>query len=269
MRARAKVLITLIVLLAAPVAARAASLHSVAIFDSSLTNAAAVINTAPAGTEYGLVTRVAGTPTVQPGNTANTTPWLVKPHDGSNPLFASAVALADSTSNPTVGGVAAFLMCFNSSTWDRCKGGFTVTENGSIAVGSSNVSLVVNAPYLFDGNALVRANPSPFSKLSTADTNSNNVKGSRGVVIGATATNTNAAARYLKFYNKATAPTCGTDTPVLRFLIPPSNGGHSPNLFAIPMPFPLGIGYCITTGATDADTGAVAANEVILDLSYQ
>lgn len=28
-----------------------------------------------------------GTWTVQPGNTANTTPWLTKPHDGTNPLF--------------------------------------------------------------------------------------------------------------------------------------------------------------------------------------
>src|SRR5882672_3200834 len=58
--------------------------------------------------------------TMQPGNTANTTPWLVKPHDGTNPLFKAAAALADATANPTIGGIQTFPMVINSSgLWDR------------------------------------------------------------------------------------------------------------------------------------------------------
>lgn len=34
--------------------------------------------------------------------------------------------------------------------------------------------------------------------------------------------NINAAARYLKLYNKASAPTVGTDTPVLTIPLPPA-----------------------------------------------
>lgn len=33
----------------------------------------------------------------------------------------AAAALADDTANPTVPGVAAFMMCFDGTTWDRCQ----------------------------------------------------------------------------------------------------------------------------------------------------
>jgi len=71
---------------------------------------------------------------------------------------------------------------------------------------------------------------------------------------------------YLKFYNKATAPTVGTDTPVLTFALPASGP------FALdlpPMPFNLGLGYAITTAAADADTGALTAADITgLNLIY-
>jgi hypothetical protein len=69
----------------------------------------------------------AGTWTVQPGNTANTTPWLVKPHDGTNPLFLAAAALADAMSNPTIGGIQDFAMWFNGTSWDRARNNVNTT----------------------------------------------------------------------------------------------------------------------------------------------
>jgi hypothetical protein len=244
----------------------AASLHSFVIFDSTLTNPAVVTNTTPASNAYALATRETGSPTFNPGNTANTTPWLVKPHDGTNPLFTAAFVGADSVANPTQGGIFAFMYGWNGATWDRAKGGFTVTENGTVSVGSSNVSLVVNVPYIFDGNALQRANPTRHNKISGASTNATNVKGSRGVIIGISTTNTNAASRYMLLFNASGTPTC-TNTPEFVLELPPSGGGHSPNLFSIPQPFATGIAYCLTT-AQDG-TGAVAANEVIVNMSYQ
>jgi hypothetical protein len=105
--------------------------------------------------------------------------------------------------------------------------------------------------------------------VSAASTNATNVKASPGVVYAIVAINLNAAVRYLKLYNKATAPTVGTDTPVATIPIPASTTGAG---VVIPIPsgwdFSSGISEALTTGAGDADTGAVAANEIFVHLVY-
>lgn len=70
-----------------------------------------------------------GTWTVQPGNTANTTPWLVTLYQNSANLLPNAAALADNTSNPTTTLVGAMMMCWDTSgsNWDRC----VVPQDGS------------------------------------------------------------------------------------------------------------------------------------------
>jgi len=67
----------------------------------------------------------------------------------------AAAALADNTANPTVPGVAAFLMCYDGSTWDRCQGGLTDTDDNSIAF-SQVPGLVVNIPYVSNGTTWER-----------------------------------------------------------------------------------------------------------------
>jgi hypothetical protein len=82
--------------------------------------------------------------------------------------------------------------------------------------------------------------------------------------------NLNASPRYLKFYNKATAPTVGTDTPVATEIIPGNTAGAG---FIVNIPdglaFSTGIAFALTTGLADNDTGAVAANEIIVNLGYK
>ena len=78
--------------------------------------------------------------------------------------------------------------------------------------------------------------------------------------------NTSAALRYVKLYNKATAPS-EADTPVLRFPIPIGGGGT----VALPdggIPFSLGLGIRIVTGVTDADDTGPTANDVVANLGY-
>ena len=108
-------------------------------------------------------------------------------------------------------------------------------------------------------------NWTPFRLVSAASTNATNVKASAGAVGFLWAVNLNAAVRYLKLYNKASAPTVGTDTPIATLPIPASATGAG---FMIPIPggvaFTTGIAYAVTTGPTDADTGAVAANEIFV-----
>ena len=77
-----------------------------------------------------------------------------------------------------------------------------------------------------------------YSLISAATNNASVVKASAGSVYSILACNINAAARYLKLYNKATAPTCGTDVPVLRITLPASGCAS----------FPTPIGGAFSTG---------------------
>lgn len=105
-----------------------------------------------------------------------------------------------------------------------------------------------------------------FHRVSTADTNAAVIKAGPGIVTGLVVTNSNAAPRYLKLYNKATAPTVGTDIPAFTFLIPTNLGVNID--MASGLYFSTGISMAITTGAADTDTGAAAVAEQIVSLQY-
>jgi hypothetical protein len=103
--------------------------------------------------------------------------------------------------------------------------------------------------------------------VSAASTNATSVKAARGKVYKVIVNNVNAAVRYLKFYNKASAPTVGTDTPVLTLAIPATSVqqfdmGDNGALFD------TGIAFALTTEATDAGTTGVSANETVVNILY-
>lgn len=109
--------------------------------------------------------------------------------------------------------------------------------------------------------------PTALNINSAATTNATSVKTSAGTLYNISASNINAAARYIKLYNKASAPTVGTDVPVLTMLIPAgSTIDHDFGL--IGHRFSLGIALAITSGAADSDTGAVAVNEIKVIASF-
>lgn len=111
------------------------------------------------------------------------------------------------------------------------------------------------------------AQSSPKKYLSVASNNSTLVLNRAAILKVVTIVNTTATIYYVKFYNKATAPTCGTDTPVLVFPVPASATGGPPVSPAMSdgLLFPLGIGFCIVAGIADADN-TVAAAGVVLDV---
>lgn len=106
-----------------------------------------------------------------------------------------------------------------------------------------------------------------YRKLSTADTNSNLVKSGSGKIQQLIVSNTSAAAKFLKLYNKASAPVVGTDIPYLTILIP---AGQTLTLIPndIGLYFSAGIGYGITGAVADADTTAVAIADVSINMQY-
>src|SRR5271166_2683886 len=118
------------------------------------------------------------------------------------------------------------------------------------------------AQYTFPAQAQTAYAVKPTHYLSAGTLNPTLVKAGRSVLWTVVAVNTTTAPYYLKFYDKATAPTCGTDTPVLNFPIPfwASNAGGGA---VIPVPvgweFTLGLGFCLTGAIADNDTTNAAA----------
>lgn len=112
-----------------------------------------------------------------------------------------------------------------------------------------------------------QATPTASNVTSTATTNATLVKASAGTLYNISASNVGAATAYLKLYNKATAPTVGTDVPVLTIPIPASGVASLP-IGAIGHRFATGIGLAITGAAADSDTTAVAAAQVKVLTAY-
>ncbi len=142
----------------------------------------------------------------------------------------------------------------------------------ALVAGTANIGDVdvLTLPALPTGtNSIGRVNPEPQTAngltisrvLSAASTNATSVKASAGQVYTVYAHNINAAVRYLKLYNKASAPTVGTDTPVLTIPIPGNTAGAGAVLDTggMGIAFGTGIALAITTGVADADTGAVSS----------
>src|SRR4051812_3941631 len=95
----------------------------------------------------------------------------------------------------------------------------------------------------------------PGNEIAPNNTTGILLKGGSGTVWGVELGTIGAAPAYLKLYDKTTAPTCGTDTPVKRLIIPAAataaNGNASVMAFPAGIRFTLGIGYCVTTGIAD------------------
>lgn len=102
--------------------------------------------------------------------------------------------------------------------------------------------------------------------LSAANTNAANVKAQAGRVFVINAINTVASIRYLKLYNKATAPAPASDTPLKTYQIPASG------TLSVSIPngigFSNGIGIAVVAGIADNDATAIGAGDILLDLSY-
>jgi hypothetical protein len=71
------------------------------------------------------------------------------------PLLPNTEALTDDKANPTLSAIAAYLVCYDGTTWDRCRGTIIDTDDNSIAA-SQATSLVINENYFYNGSAWVR-----------------------------------------------------------------------------------------------------------------
>lgn len=110
------------------------------------------------------------------------------------------------------------------------------------------------------GNFLVApASGTNYNLVSAATTNAAVVKSSAGNLSELTIFNPTAATVYVKLYNKTTAPTVGTDVPVLTIPVAAGALYSSGGFGTVGKRFATGIGIAITANAVATDATAVAA----------
>lgn len=131
------------------------------------------------------------------------------------------------------------------------------------------VGLAAGTNYVGDVKVLptITATPIPLKVISAVGTNAALVKNSAANVNFILIVSQAATPRYLKFYNKATIPIVGVDSPTHVF---PLAVGASP-IQAPPKGFGFtnGFGYAITLGAADSDTTPfTVVGEVSIMLEY-
>lgn len=140
-----------------------------------------------------------------------------------------------------------------------------------LADGTNALALVDSANLPVAPRASATGGATPYSLIvvgTSQDTTT--VKSSAGTVYAIQVQSVVAGVRYLKLYDKSTAPVFG-DTPVMRIVIPGSTSGTVTNVVLPPcgVAFANGIGFRVTTGMANADTTGATANDNIIGIIYQ
>jgi len=107
-----------------------------------------------------------------------------------------------------------------------------------------------------------------YRAVAAASNNAASIKGSAGQVYGWEIYNAAAAARYVKLYNKATAPAPATDNGLLRVVIGIAAGQRAFYNSENGIAFSSGIGIAAVTGITDTDNVSTAANDLVFNVEY-
>jgi hypothetical protein len=268
---------------ALPLPAGAATEATLAAIDARLagTLSVGVAGAVEVANDAGNPLPVSGTVTADAG----AGPWPVTDNAGS--LTVDSAQLPAALGQTTMAGSLPVAIASNQSTLPanlaQLGGNAIATGNGASGAGAQRVTIANDSTGVVGLNAganlVGRVNPEPQTAnglsiarvISAASTNATSVKASAGQVYAIYAHNTNAAARHLKLYDKASAPTVGTDTPVLTLPIPGNlqGAGFVLDTGGMGVAFASGIALAITTGVADGDAGAVAANEIVVNLLYK
>ena len=169
------------------------------------------------------------------------------------------VAIADSTgaNSPTVRAGSSAVASTDAALVvvardANANGQTTMSASAPVAIASDQT--IIN-------KAVTQSSGTPDSRVNAAaTTNATSLKASAGNIFSIDVANEAAYDVFLKLYDKASAPTVGTDTPVWTIPI------YSKTGFSRDFPrgrhFSTGIAYAITKLQADTDTNAVAAGDL-------
>lgn len=178
------------------------------------------------------------------GGTTWATIYAIRGSDGTTQATATSSGLWFGNS---VGGLTRLNVTAVTGTV-ALVGGTTDVTNAP----NGTPSVVVNTP----------ATASAFNLTSAATTNATLVKSSAGNLYEIDCSNTSASPVFLKLYNKASAPTVGTDTPLVTLVVP-ANAHLVQSFASLGKRFTTGIAYAITGLQVTTDTTAIAAGVLI------
>lgn len=229
------------------------------------------------------------------GGTTPSNPVIIRVSNGSGTTFLNA-SLPAGTNNIGLVGLAAGAAAIGSVTIGAAipaganvigaltanqsvnvaqMGGVATTMgSGVTGAGVQRVVLATDVALPAGTNAIGAVTATPATPASTgslinsaATTNAQNVKNTAGQLYSVTASNSGAAAAFVKIYNLNVAPTVGTSAIALTIPVPASSAINIP-LGALGVRFTNGISLAITNLVGEADATAVAANQVKVLVSY-
>ncbi len=154
----------------------------------------------------------------------------------------------------SVNNVRVIASAYTSGT---AQGISSVTSTGNLSPVSNTAS-----PATVTANAGTPLPGTTYNLITAATTNAASVKATAGNLFELTISNPTATAAYVKLYNKASAPTVGTDVPVLTIPVPATAAGVGLvqlNLGNLGKRFATGIALAVTAAAASTDTAATVA----------
>lgn len=182
---------------------------------------------------------------------------------------ASVNAATVVTTHSTANATQAYEVNVHSFSQVRVRS--TAYTSGTLTLGISGTSRSVEpAPNVQVANSLtVGSLPigTNHTLLAAATTNATSVKATSGNVFELTLTNYSAAPKFVKLYDKASAPTVGTDSPIAVLEIA-ANATRQVEFGNLGKRLGTGIAYAITGAQAIADTTAVAAGDVRVSMTY-
>lgn len=199
---------------------------------------------------------------------ANSSPVVIASDQSTVPVSASTLPLPTGASTSALQGTGnTFLASIDGKV--PAKGQTTAANSTPVVLASDQTAIpVATHAVTQSGTWNVTATPATltaFTLSSAATTNATVAKASAGNLFEVTVSNPTATAAYLKVYNKATAPTVGTDVPI--FILPVQGNSLASVSWDGGKRFAAGISYALTGAITVADTTASVAG-VLISGSY-
>lgn len=190
------------------------------------------------------------TATVQAQITRDGTNWVNV--TGSNMIVNAATGAYVSAGNVTASGIYQVDVtgCAAARVITTAYTSGTIT--GSACLSQTDAVVAIEGTPTVAVSTATPVTPLAYILATAASTNAAAIKASAGTLYAVVASNPTASPVYWKFYNKTTAPTVGTDVPVVTIAVPANT--------TLPIEFGA-VGLRFTTGMSSAVTGAMAATD--------
>lgn len=205
------------------------------------------------------------------GNSITVDGTVAATQSGAFVITGSTIGVTDAGGSLTVDNGGTFAVqaaqsgafVITGTTIGVTDAGGSLTVDGTIQPGNTQNT----TPWYVAFSTTNNADEVVYSTKTPNSTGAQVAKASAGRLTSYEIFNSNAANRWVKFYNSASAPTAGAGTIYKRVMVPA--GGGAVFYHAAGIPFSAGIAFVTVTGAADSDATAVTANDLDINLTYK